>query len=422
MGVAQMLQRDRYTETQGQSSMRSVVSLLLTSSSLILAAESDAVAISANIQARHTPFGTILDPIFSAPDRDDQITGYTRCGDSAIWTGHYLAAEAFRYKVTGSADALANAKAALNGLTLLTDVTGTNLLARCAVPVGSDFASGIAQEEAANGVWFGSANGQAYMWIGNTSRDQYSGVFFGLGVAYDMIDDPDVRNQAATLATRMLQFLTDSLWNVVMPDGSISTTFLIRPDEQLELLQVGRHLNSAKFGSEYSKVASEAPLVPVAVGVDAADASSSYYKFNLDAIGFDHLLPLENSFLRKLFYSAAYDTFRATVSGHQNAHFNMIDRVVHGANKTRDAQTADFLDQWLQRPRRDVAVDLHGVVPVCGDQACDPIPIPLRVPTDFLWQRSPFQLSGGGDGLIESAGIDYILPYWMARYYGVVSQ
>jgi hypothetical protein len=41
------------------------------------------------------------------------------------------------------------------------------------------------------------------------------------------------------------------------------------------------------------------------------------------------------------------------------------------------------------------------------------------VRTDFLWQRSPFQLVGGGIGNIETAGIDYILPYWMARYYGV---
>jgi hypothetical protein len=31
----------------------------------------------------------------------------------------------------------------------------------------------------------------------------------------------------------------------------------------------------------------------------------------------------------------------------------------------------------------------------------------------------PFQLSGGGDGIIETAGVDYILPYWMARYYRV---
>jgi hypothetical protein len=401
--------------------MQSVVLLLCISSSLLLAAEPDAVAISANIQARHTPFGTMLDPIFSAPD-SDQVTGYTRCGDSAIWTGHYLAAEAFRYKVTRSADALANAKRALDGLTLLTDVTGTNLLARCAVPVESDFAPGIAQEEAANGVWFGSAGGHAYLWIGNTSRDQYSGVFFGLGVAYDMIDDAGVRAQASALATRLLQFLVDRLWNVVLPDGSISTTFLIRPDEQLALLQVGRHLNSGQFGSVYNKLAGEAVLVPVPVSVDVADPSGSYYKFNLDAINFDHLLPLESNFFRRLFYGVAYDTFRATVSGHQNAHFNMIDRVVHGGDRRRDSDTATFLDQWLERPKRDVFVDLHGTVPVCGDQACDPIPVALRVPTDFLWQRSPFQLSGGGSGLIESAGIDYILPYWMARYYKIVNQ
>src|SRR5947209_19461879 len=72
-------------------------------------------------------------------------------------------------------------------------------------------------------------------------------------------------------------------------------------------------------------------------------------------------------------------------------------------------------------PRRDKFVDLHGSVAVCGDQACKPIPVSLRTPTDFLWQRSPFQLMGGGTGTIETAGIDYILPYWMARYYSVGS-
>jgi hypothetical protein len=28
-------------------------------------------------------------------------------------------------------------------------------------------------------------------------------------------------------------------------------------------------------------------------------------------------------------------------------------------------------------------------------------------------------LYGGGVGQIETAGIDYILPYWMARLYGL---
>jgi hypothetical protein len=27
---------------------------------------------------------------------------------------------------------------------------------------------------------------------------------------------------------------------------------------------------------------------------------------------------------------------------------------------------------------------------------------------------------GGGSGIIENAGIDYILPYWMARYHRVL--
>jgi hypothetical protein len=43
-----------------------------------------------------------------------------------------------------------------------------------------------------------------------------------------------------------------------------------------------------------------------------------------------------------------------------------------------------------------------------------------RVRTDFLWQRSPFLLFGGGAGTIKGNGIDFILPYWMARYYGVL--
>src|ERR1700756_4027551 len=83
-----------------------------------VAAESDALAIDANIQARHIPFATILDPI-NASSTSTQITGYTRCGDSALWTGAYLAAAAFRYNVTRSPDALNNVKRALAGLKAL---------------------------------------------------------------------------------------------------------------------------------------------------------------------------------------------------------------------------------------------------------------------------------------------------------------
>src|SRR6185503_16187139 len=147
-------------------------------------------AISQNIRIRHMPFGIIVDPVFAAPD-SDEIAGYTHCGDSAIWTGHYLAAESFRYSVTRSAEALDNVKAALGGITSLLNVTGTNLLARCLVPMDSPYAHAIAQEEASHSIYQNTRD--RYYWIGNTSRDQYSNMFFGLGIAYDLVENANVR-------------------------------------------------------------------------------------------------------------------------------------------------------------------------------------------------------------------------------------
>ena len=85
------------------------------------------------------------------------------------------------------------------GLTLLTDITGTDLLARCAVPASSPYASGIQQEESANGVYQAVSGGQPWVWIGNTSRDQYSGAFFGLATAYDLVGDAAAQVKVSTV-------------------------------------------------------------------------------------------------------------------------------------------------------------------------------------------------------------------------------
>lgn len=65
-------------------------------------------------------------------------------------------------------------------------------------------------------------------------------------------------------------------------------------------------------------------------------------------------------------------------------------------------------------------MDLRSEYAACGqlDRACAVISVAERPNTDFLWQRSPRLLYGGGAGTIETAGIDYILPYWLARLNG----
>ena len=149
------------------------------------------------------PFGTILNPIY-ASSTSSNIIGYTRCGDSALWTGAYLAAESFRYNVTQSPDALNNVKAALSGIESLVEVTGDNRLARCIVPANSPYAAGIESEEAANTIH----QSPPYIWVDNTSRDQVVGVFFGLGAAYDLVDDAGVKSRISSVATLISGFIS----------------------------------------------------------------------------------------------------------------------------------------------------------------------------------------------------------------------
>ena len=367
------------------------------------AAEADAVAISAGIQARHMPFGTILDPMYASPT-SNQIAGYTRCGDSALWTGAYLAAEAFRYNVTRSADALNNVKTALAGLKALADVTGDNRLARCMVLAASPYAAGIESEEAANTIH----QSPPWIWVDNTSRDQVVGAFFGLGAAYDVVDDTTVKSDIADLTTRLIGFIAHHQWS---PNDDIGNTFILRPEELQMLLQVARHVNPSNSISGPFLV----PPVETAVLVDV-QSNSSYFKFNLDYMTFYNLVRLQNISDNQ----GAYQVVRDYTASHQNAFFDIVDEALEGPNASRDAEMGSLLDQWLQRPKREIFVDLSHTVPVCGSEACHPVPVPLRPTVEFLWQIDPFQLVGGGDGTIEGSGIDYILPYWMGRYYGVI--
>ena len=387
--------------------MRSPMGILVAAAMLgafpATASEADAVAISVGIQARHMPFGTILDPMYATP-ASNQTVGYTRCGDSALWTGAYLAAEAFRYKVTRAGDAFNNVKTALAGLKGLADVTGDNRLARCMVRADSPYAAGIESEEVKNTIH----QNPPWVWVGNTSRDQVVGAFFGLGAAYDLVDDAGVKSDIADLTTRLIGFIAQHQWS---PNDDVSNTFVVRPEELQMLVQVARHVNPSSSINGPSLLA-----VDAGARVDVL-SNGSYFKFNLDYMSFYNLVRLQNNSDNQ----AAYRIVRDYTASHQNAFFDIVDAALEGANASRDAEMRSLLDQWLQRPKRETYVDLSHTVAVCGSEACQPIPVPLRPTLEFLWQIDPFQLAGGGDGTVEGSGIDYILPYWMGRYYGAIA-
>src|ERR1700733_2954939 len=231
----------------------------------VTASEADALAISAKIQSRFLPFGTILEPIYASAT-SNQIIDYTDCGDSALWTGAYLAAEAFRYNVTNSSDALNNVRSALAGLKALSYVTGDNRLARCMALANSPYAASISSQESSNTI----NQNPPWIWVDNTSRDEVVGAFFGLGAAFDLVNDSTVRSEISDLATLLLGFIADHEWS---PNDDITNTFVVRPEELHMLLVVASHVNPS------NKVSGPLLVPPLDIGVDIDVLSnSSYFK------------------------------------------------------------------------------------------------------------------------------------------------
>ena len=151
-----------------------------------------------NYMAYHLPDGLNADIIWTNHSRTAVAsfpnTGYTGLGDSAAWTGHYLASLALRYSVTGESQLLGKISATLDSIDMLTRVSGRDgHLARHAIPLsrltqsgsnyrayyrryGGDEGDAYLGQEA----FSGSYSGADYAWLGNQQRDAYIAVNLGL--------------------------------------------------------------------------------------------------------------------------------------------------------------------------------------------------------------------------------------------------
>lgn len=139
-----------------------------------------------------TAHGGVGDAIFADPPAYERRTGLGGTGDSAIWTGTWLAAEALRLMAEGGgADSAAaqRVRAIVRTLHLWFNVSGDpGYLARFAAPSGEHPQVPMDCED--RGTHCGTVyagDGRAYDWRGHISRDQYSGVMMGYALAYEAL-------------------------------------------------------------------------------------------------------------------------------------------------------------------------------------------------------------------------------------------
>lgn len=143
-------------------------------------------------------FGGVGNAHYSDPPSYTNVTSLGGVGDSAIWTGTYLAAEALRLMATGAPDARDNVIATVETLHLWFNVAGDpGLLSRFAKPTAESTPFVIGDMNCAIDQVFCGVDyeGTAYDYNGHISRDQYQGVMLGYSLAYQAlgVDDEATR-------------------------------------------------------------------------------------------------------------------------------------------------------------------------------------------------------------------------------------
>ncbi|MBI4577370.1 MAG: hypothetical protein HY722_14010 [Planctomycetes bacterium] len=413
----------------------------------------------------HLPHGTLLRARMDTPAQDSwedaygpggpgnlgQVVSRHGGGDSAIWSGHYLASQAFRHAVTGEAEALDHVRRSVAGIGTLLDVYGgTGLLAREAAPL----ASPEGQEILLRGAFRQTALG-GVPWVGRSgdagiSRDQYSGVFFGLALAHDLVADPGVRADTAARLRQMLDYLVARQWYVdedrppfdPAAGAGFPTYWLAVDSQRITWLLIGNRVDPGRYDAELARLSPLAATSWMGAWLSTFNLDS-YYKFNLGHIAYYNYFRLETDPVRWRRLARSFLIMRRYVGHHHNPHFDLVEVQAEPASAARlGPSVRESLRRFLRRNHRQIAppvVDLSGVqwqsftmrnVNLPGKTSTngtvllpsEPLDIPLREYTGyFLWQRSPFKpaTAGAGDALDEKPGIDLVLPYWMARHHGV---
>jgi hypothetical protein len=157
----------------------------------------------------HLPGGTVGDTSFTNTTYA-QVAGYHGTGDSAIWTGSYLAAEALRLKHTGSKDAEKNVETMVEAIHRLFLVTGhPGFMARFTAPLAGDPKVAAIYNPADPSHHKVTYQGQDWFWNGNTSRDQYQGVLLGYALAYEALSSAQhkqmIREDMVALCTELIK-------------------------------------------------------------------------------------------------------------------------------------------------------------------------------------------------------------------------
>jgi hypothetical protein len=319
-----------------------------------------------------------------------------------------------------------------------------------------------------------------WCWIDNVSKDEYSGHMFALGVLGKLVDDPEVQTVVKDLLEQIGQHLVDTrmqftdwdgrvtehgrLWAVAMDDypgynAGMALSFMkicaeITGNQDFHdwyldcLLQESGEWDCIQQLLELPRPYTE-HLPAVSLYLDDVDGTgdtckSNWNNFSMHFQSIHNLIWFEHDPLLRAVYQHHMDQDVFNPDGPErplivqhNTWFNFMYAAQKDLGPDSDGPALDVVEDGIrmlrQFPARKTPVDLACPPDVCVLSDCtdrfdrplieNPRQVADRCLGRFSWWSNPYSPADcTASPLVVVSPADYLLVYWMGRYYGFISE
>ena len=377
------------------------------------------------------------------------------------YTGMALAMISLQYAVTKNPTAKIWAKKTFDALHFLQTVTQTpGFVARTVIPsswkhmadpnrkfTDPEWAERIVRnprEKRVEHLWRLSKSGK-WRWKGDTSSDEITGHMFGYLFYYDLAADAAEKKRVARHVCRIVDYIVQggfvlrdidgnpTKWGVWSPeklnhDPDWAAERGINSLEMLSYLKLASHVSgNPKYEKMYRRLAFQYHYAENARHAKTYEPSwRTHIDDELLALAFPALLLYEHDPQLKKIYRESLDWWYKGVRADQSPFFDYLYGALSGTNPQPDISVRALQDvpldlvRWRMDNSRREDVRLVRKPELESLQTDRLLPPSERCLT--RWDGNPWVAVQGDGGWTESSGVWWLLPYWMGRYYGFISE
>ena len=388
------------------------------------------------IRLRHVRYGMTSDSILTRPG--DTSSNRTVSSDNdGLWTALYVAAEAFRYRVTGEAEARDFARQGMQALIRLEEITGNpGFPARSIIRKGEDI-------QPTDGEWHDTADG-LWRWKGDTSSDEIAGHYFVYPIYYDLVANEAEKAKLRQVITRITDHILDHDYQLVDLDGKRTLWGWWGPtaiwddatETGLRALHLLAHLRVASYmtGNPRYQQAYDELIARHRYHLLTRNQKINYPGYDNhadDELAFISYYPLLQYEKDPRLREAYLDSLDRAWQVERPERVPLWNFIYAAGSKKAEYDRAESIRTLREIPMdqiewtvtnshradvpRDLLADRFGRAQSLSVLPYDELPM-------SKWNGNPYRLDGGSGGRREDDGAYFLLPYWMGRYHQLIGE